>query len=251
MLLLDADAPPEKSRTMDVLIDWPAASQAPTLFAFIASESRAPRSVQAALEAEQEARATEETNALYVAATRAQNTLVISSCQPHNADPLSPWQRFAQIDATLVQDVAVPMPADEANAQAQLLQKAKALATEVFYLPNMPAGSAEYAQAAIKNIVITKPSSEAQASQPDTQVLENKHIGSTSGNEPDSAASRQLQQPPASVKLLAHGSKPIKVGRYCSSLIFFNNAVKRGSERRGSYGGQTRIPLICDPLRSS
>ena len=190
VLLLDADAPPEKSRTMDVLIDWPAASQAPTLFAFIASESRAPRSVQAALEAEQEARATEETNALYVAATRAQNTLVISSCQPHNADPLSPWQRFAQIDAALVQDVAVPMPADEANAQAQLLQKAKALATEVFYLPNMPAGSAEYAQAAIKNIVITKPSSEAQASQPDTQVLENKHAGSTSGNEPDSAASR-------------------------------------------------------------
>ena len=127
---------------------------------------------------------------MYVAATRAQNTLAVSSCQPHNVDPLSPWQRFAQIDAALVQDVAVPMPADNATTQTQLLQKAKEVAAAVFYLPIMPLAITEYAQAAIKNIANTKLFSEKRASKTDAQFIENKHTGSASSNEPDSAASR-------------------------------------------------------------
>ena len=161
VLLLDTDAELEKPRSMDVLIDWPAASALPTLFAFVASESRPPRSVLAAMQAEQAARAREETNALYVAMTRAQNTLVLSSCAPHSANALSPWQHFAQLDASLVHDVAMLESNFQADNSAQALETAQTVSAEPFYMQIMPEISVEYAQTAIKNIadlITTTPS---------------------------------------------------------------------------------------------
>ncbi len=152
VLLLDTNAPAEKARTMDVLIDWPAAQPTPVLFAFLASESQAPRSVQAALQAEQAARAREETNALYVAATRAKNTLLISSSQPHVADPNSPWQRFAQLPQGLVVDVALQLPTLE--VASTIAAGAEASHTE-FYLLKMPEVLMDIARAATNNIAST------------------------------------------------------------------------------------------------
>jgi ATP-dependent helicase/nuclease subunit A len=99
VLLLDAHAAAEKARSMDVLIDWPAQQAAPTTFAFLASESKPPECVAHALQREQEARAREETNALYVAMTRAQHTLALSAHQVAKPDPRSPWHRFEALDA--------------------------------------------------------------------------------------------------------------------------------------------------------
>ncbi len=94
VLMLDTNAQAEKPRSMDVLIDWPAQQSAPTTFAFLASESAPPLCVQDALQHEQAARAREETNALYVAMTRAQHTLALSAHAVRKPDERSAWQRF-------------------------------------------------------------------------------------------------------------------------------------------------------------
>ncbi len=94
VLLLDSDAPPPKAQTMGVLLDWPGEAKAPHSFIFLASESQVPPSVAAALATEQQARQREELNALYVAMTRAQRRLVLSSVQPHVANGASWWQRL-------------------------------------------------------------------------------------------------------------------------------------------------------------
>ncbi len=107
VLMLDTDAALEKARSMDVLIDWPAQQRAPTTFAFLASEAAVPLCVQAALAHEQTARAREETNALYVAMTRAQHTLALSAHQVARPDPRSPWQRFAALEGGEVEEVEV------------------------------------------------------------------------------------------------------------------------------------------------
>ncbi len=105
VLMLDTDAALEKARSMDVLIDWPAQQRAPTTFAFLASEAAPPLCVQAALAHEQTARAREETNALYVAMTRAQHTLALSAHPVARPDPRSPWQRFAALQGGEVEEV--------------------------------------------------------------------------------------------------------------------------------------------------
>ncbi len=94
VLLLDTDAPPQRAQTMGVLLDWPGESEAPVSCIFLASESRVPPSVRAALEREQQARAREELNTLYVALTRARQRLVLSSVQPHGDNGRSWWQRL-------------------------------------------------------------------------------------------------------------------------------------------------------------
>jgi ATP-dependent helicase/nuclease subunit A len=169
VLMLDANAQAEKSRSMDVLIDWPAEHAAPTTFAFLASESAPPACVQDALEHEQTARAREETNALYVAMTRAQHTLALSAHEVRTPDPTSPWQRFEVLDDTVaVDDVQL----HEVVAQAE--NAAQTLPEKHFYTKKMPVAQWNIAGAAINYVVASNPSATAPAA-PDT---------------PDSAASR-------------------------------------------------------------
>jgi ATP-dependent helicase/nuclease subunit A len=95
VLMLDTDARDPSAQTMDALVDWPGEAAYPRRFVFLASETRPPACVADALSAEQAARSREELNALYVALTRTQSTLVLSSMQPRNPNPASWWGRLA------------------------------------------------------------------------------------------------------------------------------------------------------------
>jgi len=94
VLLLDTDGELIKSETMGVLVDWPGQAAHPVRFVFLASESQPPACVADALAAEQAARSREELNALYVAMTRTQQTLVVSSLAPRVQNPGSWWTRM-------------------------------------------------------------------------------------------------------------------------------------------------------------
>ncbi|MEN9436245.1 MAG: hypothetical protein RIR09_900, partial [Pseudomonadota bacterium] len=94
VLVLDTDGESPRSQTMGVLVDWPGEAAYPQRFVFLASESKPPACVAPALATEQTAQLREELNALYVALTRTQTTLVLSSLEPHIANPLSWWNRL-------------------------------------------------------------------------------------------------------------------------------------------------------------
>ena len=124
VLLLDTDSPPQKSETMGALVDWPAEEASPRRFVFLASEKAPPACAQGLLLAEQQARAVEELNALYVALTRAENRLVLSSFVPHKPGQSTTWwQRL--------QPLAVALNAPPAAATAVDPQTA-------FSLPELP-----------------------------------------------------------------------------------------------------------------
>ncbi len=124
VLMLDTDAPPARSESMGVIVEWPGEAPAPWRFAFIASEARPPACSAEALAVEQAARQREELNALYVAMTRAQRQLVLSSIEPHVAAPRSWWRRL--------EPHAQPLPAPGA------VQAPQAPASEPIYLPFVP-----------------------------------------------------------------------------------------------------------------
>ena len=94
VVLLDTDTAPSAADTMGVLVDWPAEAAQPDAFFFVSSEARPPVCAQATLDTERGQRQREELNALYVAMTRARDTLVVSSIEPHRAAPGSWWQRL-------------------------------------------------------------------------------------------------------------------------------------------------------------
>ena len=110
VLLLDTDTPPRNADSMTVLVDWPGEAAAPQSFVFLASESQPPASAEALLAAERDERQREELNALYVALTRARQTLAISSIVPYRAAPRSWWQRLTQT-GLLAAAALTPMPA--------------------------------------------------------------------------------------------------------------------------------------------
>jgi len=110
VLLLDTDAPAQRAQSMGVLLDWPGEDAAPRSFIFLASESRVPPSVREALAVEEQARQREELNALYVALTRAQQRLVLSSVQPHQPNGASWWQRL-QTGCEPLRPEVMPEPA--------------------------------------------------------------------------------------------------------------------------------------------
>jgi len=95
VLLLDTDAQPQRAESMGVIVDWPGESAAPRSFAFIASESRPPPCCAGAMAREAAEREREELNALYVAMTRAELQLVISSVEPRVPNPGSWWRRVS------------------------------------------------------------------------------------------------------------------------------------------------------------
>lgn len=160
VLLLDTDAPAPKAQTMSVLLDWPGEAETPQSFIFLASESAVPPSVQVAMAVESQARAREELNALYVALTRAQQRLVLSSVQPHQAHGASWWQRL-QAQCTPLQ---APPPAVP-----------KVLATTAFLLPVLPTLPVKQAPAAIKTVAhqgAAKPTPESLVGQAMHRLLE-------------------------------------------------------------------------------
>jgi ATP-dependent helicase/nuclease subunit A len=153
VLLLDAHAAAEKARSMDVLIDWPAQQAAPTTFAFLASESKPPDCVAHALQREQEARAREETNALYVAMTRAQHTLALSAHQVAKPDPRSPWHRFEALDAVQPGLVHSLEEDDIPTAHTTVAGHSSAYSENSFTLKIVKFSDVDIEKLAIKNIV--------------------------------------------------------------------------------------------------
>jgi ATP-dependent helicase/nuclease subunit A len=174
VLLLDTNAQAEKARFMDVLIDWPAQHTAPTTFAFLTTESTPPVCVAPALAHEQTARAREETNALYVAMTRACDTLALSAHEVRTPDPASPWQRFVGCEAASgapwLHDIAV---------QAQPSERAANPLENYFSVLNMPVVPVSRTRAAIKNGVIGSldPVAVSVATQSDSPASSAARIG--------------------------------------------------------------------------
>jgi ATP-dependent helicase/nuclease subunit A len=174
VLMLDTNAQAEKPRSMDVLIDWPAQQAAPTTFAFLASESAPPLCVQDALQHEQAARAREETNALYVAMTRAQHTLTLSAHAVRTPDARSAWQRFEVLGDAFSNAVAmnvVDMNSTLSDANSTSFTKnAFAFTTSPspnpekshFYIQIMPVAQQNNAQAAT-NKIANKQTTEADS----------------------------------------------------------------------------------------
>ncbi|OGB34559.1 MAG: hypothetical protein A3F78_01400 [Burkholderiales bacterium RIFCSPLOWO2_12_FULL_61_40] len=157
VLLLDTDGEALKSETMGVLVNWPGEDAYPRRFVFLASESRPPACVADALAVEQAERSREELNALYVALTRTQRTLVVSSLEPHSPNLGSWWQRLeAQAQDAPWQGVvgaaAQPVPL-AADPHAELLVDDYLLKI----LPNRPPALMEYAQEAPKLVAKVKP----------------------------------------------------------------------------------------------
>jgi ATP-dependent helicase/nuclease subunit A len=110
VLMLDTDTGSSKPDSMGVLVDWPGESAVPRRFVFLASEKSPPACVVSALQQEQQARAQEEINALYVALTRAEDRLVISSFEPHQRSSAASWyQRLQPLALPLDQPVSLPV----------------------------------------------------------------------------------------------------------------------------------------------
>ena len=144
VLLLDTDGETIKAQTMGVLVDWPGEAAYPQRLVFLASESRPPACVADTLATEQAARKREELNALYVALTRTQHTLVVSSLQPHIPNPGSWWQRLQE----QAQDAPWQAVPDAGGEPPESVEPDFTL----LCLPNLPPALVEYAQAATKTI---------------------------------------------------------------------------------------------------
>jgi ATP-dependent helicase/nuclease subunit A len=128
VLLLDTDSGAPKAESMGVLIDWPGEAPAPRRFVFLERESAPPVCSQDLLVSEQNARALEEINALYVALTRAERRLVVSSFEPHRrSERASWWERLHELGPSEV--------VEDAAASASQPEPA---ADEVFTLPGLP-----------------------------------------------------------------------------------------------------------------
>ena len=121
VVLLDADGTPPPSETMGVLCEWPAQAPAPWRFAFITSETRPPPCSEDFLRIEQDARRREELNGLYVAMTRAEHRLVISSVEPYRATETTWWTRLEplaeDLDAPAVSGCPLVTPTYEVTIQ--------------------------------------------------------------------------------------------------------------------------------------
>ncbi len=109
VVLLDTDTPERAGETMGVLVDWPGHAARPRKFVFLAREAHPPACAVATLEHERTQRKREELNAMYVALTRARETLVISSIAPHRDTTGSWWQRLSGLITERV--VSAPSPA--------------------------------------------------------------------------------------------------------------------------------------------
>ncbi len=110
VVLMDTDAPPPRANTMDVVVDWPGESPHPLRLVFLASEKQPPACAEDLVAREQQARSVEELNALYVALTRAEERLVVSSVQPRrkSADIPSWYARLSSHAQWLPREAQAP-----------------------------------------------------------------------------------------------------------------------------------------------
>jgi ATP-dependent helicase/nuclease subunit A len=102
VLLLSSDPQKRNLQTMTTLIDWQPEDPTPQKFVFLLSESNPPACAKALLAADFKARELEELNALYVAATRAKRTLVVSASEAKNQNPKSVWNRMRSLCTPVV-----------------------------------------------------------------------------------------------------------------------------------------------------
>lgn len=118
VLLLDTDSAAARADTMGVLVDWPGEMPHPRRFVFLASEKQPPACARDALALEQQARALEELNALYVALTRAEHQVVVSSFDPYSRGQARSW---AQRLRPLAEPLAAPEAVEAASQQEQAI----------------------------------------------------------------------------------------------------------------------------------
>jgi ATP-dependent helicase/nuclease subunit A len=97
VLVLDCDAPATARARPGVLMDWPVDQAAPVKFAFLLDDQKPPACCAAEFVAEQAARRREETNALYVAMTRARHELVLSALQSARPGGTTWWTQLAPL----------------------------------------------------------------------------------------------------------------------------------------------------------
>ena len=133
VVLLDTDTPARAAETMGVLVDWPAEAAQPDKFFFLSSEARPPVCAVATRDSEWLQRQREELNALYVALTRARDTLLISSIEPHRDASGSWWQRLCELaeplDVQPLHGVARAAPADSPEVFEMLVLPSASTAT--------------------------------------------------------------------------------------------------------------------------
>jgi ATP-dependent helicase/nuclease subunit A len=135
VLMLDCDGESANAETMGVLVQWPGQAPWPRRFVFLASESGPPACCADLVAHEATARLREERNALYVALTRARQSLVFSAMEPHRSHAHSWWKLLAD-HAQPLQSLEAPYPptalavADKASADRS--------AIEISELPELP-----------------------------------------------------------------------------------------------------------------
>ncbi len=128
VVLLDTDSESPRADSMGTLVQWPGQAAHPTRFVFLASGARPPPCAAQAVAEDRQAQAREELNALYVALTRAESTVLISSAVPRNANPLSWW---SLLKAPELLDAAFDAQAAVAQSDAVTGLEAAALTVEL------------------------------------------------------------------------------------------------------------------------
>jgi ATP-dependent helicase/nuclease subunit A len=120
VVLLDTDSESPRADSMGTLVQWPGQAAHPTRFVFLASAARPPPCAEQAVAEDRQAQAREELNALYVALTRAESTVVMSSAVPRTANPLSWWAllKAAELVEASVDAQPAASPGREAAAGA-------------------------------------------------------------------------------------------------------------------------------------
>jgi ATP-dependent helicase/nuclease subunit A len=178
VLLLDTDNAPSRPETMGALCEWPGEAPAPWRFAFLASETRPPACSAEALAVEQAARAREELNALYVAMTRAQRQLVISSVVPASSPASATWWQRLLPCATALEAPGPGLPVATATGQG-----------DAFTLPAVP-GAAVPGKLEWLPPAAPEGSAESRLGEAMHRLLETWQPGSAFGPEPLAEARR-------------------------------------------------------------
>jgi ATP-dependent helicase/nuclease subunit A len=131
VLLLSSDPEPRKTQSMTTLIDWQPEHPAPQKFVFLMSESNPPMCAKSLLEADFKAREVEELNTMYVATTRARQTLVLSASEAWNSNPKSVWHRLQALCTPVVSAAEVVSKPYFSGLPAEI----KMLPSALFTLP--------------------------------------------------------------------------------------------------------------------
>ncbi len=159
VILLDCNTATRKATALDVLVDWPGEQTAPTTFAFLRSEKRVPSSLGSALAREHAQREREESNALYVAMTRARDQLVISGHEVIKAAEINPWKRFEALGSEVEEAWHGDFSGSESSTESPLAQNAE---SGMFLMRNLPLAGINTAQSAIKIGVKEEPDDAAR-----------------------------------------------------------------------------------------